>query len=112
MTTAVAELTVQELRHRREDQELVEYSELMRIISRHTKHSKKVKLNQKYPKWSVEIRAPDKIRKDLGKQLRVARKQKDATGAREINQQCQKATRDVSRLIAEEIPEKDHMLMI
>ena len=67
----------------------------------------KSKINQKYPKWSVEIRALDKIRKNLGKQLRVARKERDATDARMMSEQYMKATRDVNRRIAHEIADKD-----
>ncbi|XP_018494721.1 uncharacterized protein LOC108864157 [Galendromus occidentalis] len=103
----IAELTRQALGDRQERGEKVENRDLVELIKEHSRiSSEKVKINQKYPEWSVEIRRLDTIRKGISRELRRARKCKEAD-LEEISQRYRKAVSDVNERIARETADKD-----
>ena len=103
----VAELSMQDLKKRLSMNQKTKYTDLMCILREHTQScTSKIKINQKYPRWSTEIQRLDRAKKDLGKKLREARKAK-ASDTNVISLEYQKAIAEVNKQVRTEIAIKD-----
>ena len=96
----VAMLTSAELRRRLIDGRDVSYKNLVKLIKRYSQGCKTtILINQKYAKWSVEIRELDRVKKLWGRKLRDARRN-DSSEVASILEAFKGATSNLHKQIA------------